>query len=231
MEARFAANRSAKLPRSLCGITVDILGVSAASVILMNGRNNAPVCSSDVMANKLDDLQHTLGEGPSPEAFAGRSVVYEPDLAHQMPQRWLQFTPLAIELGMAGVFAFPLQVGSNCLGVLTVYQNSAGHLSSAQEIDGLILADTLATSMLRIRPEGDFEVLARTTMDEGSHRAEFHQASGMIAVQLGVDVSDAAVRIRAYAFGTGRSVAFVARDIVDGRLRLDDDRPSRDTLV
>jgi hypothetical protein len=41
---------------------------------------------------------------------------------------------------------------------------------------------------------------------------------------LEIPVSDAAVRIRAHAFGAHRSVADVAGDIVEGRLRLDNDR-------
>jgi len=223
--ATFARNRTAKPPRSICGLSLDILGVAATCVTLMNDRNSAPVCASDERAGRLDDLQYTVGEGPSPEAFAGRSIVSEPDLARQVPQRWQHFTPLALELGMAGVFAFPLQVGDSCVGVLTAYMAAAGPLSEDQEADGLIVADTIARSMLRIRPEGDFEILAGTTAREGAHRAEFHQASGMIAVQLGVGVSEAAVRIRAYSFGADRAVSEVAGDIVAGRLRLDNDQP------
>lgn len=223
--AHFAANRIAKPPRSLCSLSVDILGVSATCVTLMNTRNSTPVCASDERVVRLDDLQYTVGEGPSPEAFAARSMVSEPDLADQVPQRWQHFTPMAIELGMAGVFAFPLQVGESCVGVLTAYQDVAGPLSKEQESNGLLVADTIARSMLRTRPEGDFEILAGSNGGEGAHRAEFHQAVGMIAVQLGVGVSEAALRIRAHAFGAERPVADVAGDVVAGSLRLDNDRP------
>jgi hypothetical protein len=227
--AQFAANRVAKPPKSLCGLSADILGMSAICVTLMNNQNSAPVCASDGRAGRLDDLQYTVGEGPSPEAFAERSLVSEPDLA-QEPQRWRHFTPAAIELGIASVFAFPLHVGDSCLGVLTAYQDVAGPLSKNQESDGLLVADTIAKSMLRMRPEGDFEILAGT-VGEGAHRAEFHQASGMIAVALEIPVSEAAVRIRAHAFGADRPVADVAGDIVAGRLRLDNDRPGSEFEV
>jgi hypothetical protein len=131
-------------------------------------------------------------------------------------------------MGTLGVFAFPLQVGTSCVGVLTVYQNLAGSLSPEQEADGLVVADTIARSMLRIRPEGDFEALAKGGFfDGGAHRAEFHQASGMTAVQLGIDVSEAAVRIRAYAYVEDRTVAEVATDIVGRRLQLADDAVGR----
>jgi hypothetical protein len=127
-------------------------------------------------------------------------------------------------MGTLGVFAFPLHVGTSCFGVFTVYQNAAGSLSPNQEADGLVVADAIARSMLTIKPEGDFEALAAGgASDGGAHRAEFHQASGMIAVQLGVDVSEAAVRIRAHAYVEDRTVAEVATEIVGGRLRLDDD--------
>jgi hypothetical protein len=121
------------------------------------------------------------------------------------------------------VFAFPLHVGASYVGVLTLYQNRPGVLSPTQAADGLVVADTIARSMLRIKPEGDFEVLSGNGSDHGAHRAEFHQASGMIAVQLGIHISEAAVRIRAHAYATDRTVAEVAADIVERRLRLVDD--------
>lgn len=229
--ALFAANRVAKPRRSLCGLSLEILGVAATCVTLMNHQNSTPVCASDERVIRLDDLQYTVGEGPSPEAFAGRSMVSEPDLARQVPHRWQHFTPLAVELGMAGVFAFPLQVGDDCVGVLTAYQDVAGPLSKDQETAGHIVADTIARSVLRLRPEGDFEILANAASGDAAHRAEFHQASGMLAVQLGVDVSEAAVRIRAHAFGAARPVADVAGDIVAGILRLHNDRPGSESGV
>ena len=220
----FAANRAAGQPRSVCSVSVDLLDVSATCVTLMNGRNSTPVCASDDRATRLDDLQYSLGEGPSPDAYSHRTPIYEPDIAGNSPSRWQQFGPSAVGMGILGVFAFPLQVGTSCVGVLTVFQDTVGSLSPNQEADGLAVADTLARSMLTIRPEGDFEALATGgASDGGAHRAEFHQASGMIAVQLGIDVSEAAVRIRAHAYVEDRTVAEVATEIVGRRLRLDDD--------
>jgi hypothetical protein len=48
-----------------------------------------------------------------------------------------------------------------------------------------------------------------------------HQASGMIAVQLGVGVGEALVRLRAYAFANDRRLTEVAADVVGRRLRFD----------
>jgi hypothetical protein len=43
----------------------------------------------------------------------------------------------------------------------------------------------------------------------------------MVAVQLGVGVDEALLRLRAHAFITDRLVADVARDVVTRRLRFD----------
>jgi hypothetical protein len=49
-------------------------------------------------------------------------------------------------------------------------------------------------------------------------RREVHQASGMVAAQLRIDVDDALVVLRAHAFAHGRSVRDVAGDVVERRL-------------
>ena len=51
-----------------------------------------------------------------------------------------------------------------------------------------------------------------------SDRAEVHQATGMILVQLGVPAQEAFVRLRGYAFAARRPLAEVARDVVARRL-------------
>ena len=53
-----------------------------------------------------------------------------------------------------------------------------------------------------------------------SHRAEIDQATGMLTEQLGVSITDAFVRLRAYAYASDLQLADVARDIVARRLRL-----------
>jgi hypothetical protein len=57
--------------------------------------------------------------------------------------------------------------------------------------------------------------------DDATDRSEIHQAQGMVMVQLGTDLATAMVRLRAHAYGGGRRLGEVARDIVSGRLRLD----------
>lgn len=223
----FAGHRSSGRHDSLCTSSVKVLGVAAAGVTLMSGRQSGPVCSSDRRARELDELQFSLGEGPSPDAFATRRPAMAPDLENETRGRWPSFTPPALESGTHGVFAFPLQVGTGCIGVLTLYQDRAGDLTAGQAADVLVVADVIARSMLAIQSRNEPGLLASELTDEEAHRAEVHQATGMVAVQLGVDVSEAALRLRAHAFATARSVSSVARDVVARQLRIGDDGPNR----
>jgi hypothetical protein len=220
--ALFADRTTTVPPRSLCSTSAAALDVSSAGLTLMNGDHSSPVCSSDRLAGVLDELQFALGEGPCPDAFQSRAPVFEPDLEHAYAGRWPHFGPPAVDSGARGVFAFPLNSGANCIGVLTLYQKTAGDLTSDQAADGPLVAAALVRSMLTIQSaSGDH--LATQLVDIEAHRSEVHQATGMVAVQLGITVPDAAVRLRAFAYAGDRSVSAVARDVVERRLRLGDD--------
>ena len=47
-------------------------------------------------------------------------------------------------------------------------------------------------------------------------------ATGMLAAQLRISLDDAFIRLRAHAFGQGRSLLAVARDVLDRRIALDE---------
>ncbi len=221
--ALFADRTAARPMRSLCSTSVAALDVSSAGLTLMSGDHSSPVCASDARAGVLDELQFALGEGPCPDAYQSRAPVFEPDLEHASAERWPQFTPPAVDSGARGVFAFPLHSGANCIGVLTLYQDSAGDLTPDQAADGPLVAEALVRSMLTIQSASGPDFLASELIDVDAHRAEVHQATGMVAVQLGIAVPDAAVRLRASAYASNRSVAALAREIVERRVRLGND--------
>ena len=208
---------------TFCTASADVLGVASAGVALMSGRHNAPVCHSDGRSLALAEAQFSLGEGPSLDAFATREVVHEPDLEYPQVARWPMFTATALELGTRGVFALPLNAGQRCIGVLTLYHDVAGPLTPTQAADGPVVADMVARAVLEAQSNSTTGLLSDDLDDTARHRAEVHQASGMVAVQLGMAVADAEARLRAHAYAENRSVADVARDIVERRLRLDDD--------
>ena len=223
------ARHAATLPSArLCGVCVDVLEVAGAGVTLMSRINSGPVCSSNERTGLLENLQFSLGEGPCQDAHTSGQPVFEPDLQHMRANRWPNYTTPALAIGASGVFAFPLRSGNGRIGVLTLYQDRPGALSDEQTSDSLLMADILAETILTLQARNTSEVLSIDLIDDTAHRAEVHQATGIVAVQLGVDVAEALVRVRAYAYAHDRQVAAVAADIVARRLQLISDRPRQE---
>jgi ANTAR domain len=178
------------------------------------------------VSKQLAVLQLTLGEGPLLDASASGGPVLASDLADgESGTRWPAFAPAASQAGAAAVFAFPLVVGAIRAGVLGLYRDRPGPLSDFQLGDALVFADTATMLLLDAQdraaggigpgagPGGQPAGLA-------THRAEIDQATGMLTEQLGVSITDAFVRLRAYAYVNDLQLVDVARAIVARRLRL-----------
>jgi hypothetical protein len=206
----------------LCRVCADFTGVTGAGIMLMAGDvHRGSVCTTDVTSSLLAQLQFDLGEGPCVDAYRQDRPVFEPDLVAPGESRWLAFSGPAIEAGARAVFGFPLQVGAVRLGALHLYNDTPGNLSDDQYVDALVMADVAAQSILLLQAHAPPGALALELESDANFQYVVHQASGMVAAQLEITVSQALIRLRAHAFGNGRSLTQVAREIVGGRLRFD----------
>jgi hypothetical protein len=125
-----------------------------------------------------------------------------------------------VAAGARAIFGFPLRVGGARLGAVNLYRDRAGPLSDDQHADALVMADVAARWVLDVQAGAPEGTLAATLANEADFHYVVHNAAGMVSVQLGVSVTDALIRLRAHAFGSGRPIADVARDVVAGALRL-----------
>jgi hypothetical protein len=190
--------------------------------MLMSGdTQRGSVCSSNDVSALIEDLQYTLGEGPCVDAYRHDRPVLEPDLANPVTARWLAFTPPAVAAGAQAIFGFPVQVGTIRLGALNLYRDAPGALSDDQHADALVMADVAARAVLAAQAKAPPAELAAELEKGGNFRFVVHQASGMVAAQLGIGVGEALVRLRAYAFANDRLLSDVAEDVVARRLRLE----------
>jgi hypothetical protein len=202
--------------------------LAAAGVGLSMSRDHdprEPVLASAPAAEELEELQFTLGQGPCIDAVACRGPVLVPDLVLPDSQwRWPQFAPAAAERGVRGMFAFPVAVGAALVGVLGVYRFHAGPLSAAELADGFVFADTLLMLALDERSgiiQGHDSEAGHpgTGTPVPMRRAQVHQATGMVAAQLGVGVPDALAALRARAYVTGQRLSDLAVDVLARRVR------------
>jgi hypothetical protein len=210
----------------LSEVCADVAGMSGAGIMLMAGDEpQGSLCSSNEVSNLIEELQFTLGEGPCVDAFHHGRPVLEPDLVDPVTPRWLAFTPPVVEAGARAAFGFPLQVGSVRLGALNLYRDRPGPLSDEQYADALVLAGVAARAVLAVQAQAPPGMLAAELEEGANFRFVVHQASGMVAVQLGVSVGEALLRLRSYAFGNDRLLAEVAEEVVGRQLRFGDYRP------
>src|SRR5438552_9370033 len=205
----------------LCRGCVKIVGVDGAGVMLMSGDiPRGSLCSTNEVSHLIEELQYTLGEGPCVDAYQQDQVVTEPDLAEPVTRRWPAFTPPAVQAGARAVFRFPLRAGTVRLGALNLYRDWPGPLTGDQHADALVVADVAARWVLEAQAGAPPGTVAEELEAGADFHFAVHNAAGMVSAQEGISVTEALIRLRAFAFSSDRPLAEVAEDVIARRLRL-----------
>ena len=205
----------------LCRACPPIVGVNGAGVMLMSGDiPRGSLCSTDEVSQLIEELQYTLGEGPCVDAYQQDQVVAEPDLADPVTPRWPAFTPPAVQAGVRAVFGFPLRAGTVRLGALNLYRDWPGPLTGDQHADALVVADVAARWVLEAQAGAPPDTVAEELEAGADFHFAVHNAAGMVSAQEGISVTEALIRLRAFAFSSDRPLADVAEDVIARRLRL-----------
>lgn len=214
-----AANGPDPMPE-LCRVCARALAVPGVSLMVMGDDGPAPLAWSSEVGRRLEDIQHTLGEGPCVDAHRSGAGVSEPDLRSPQPGRWTAFGPAAVAAGAVSILSVPLRVGAVRVGALTLHGVAPGDLAHVGDGDAAAAADVAVHAILAAQSGAGEDRLGDDLQVLTDYSAAIHQASGMVSVQLGIGVGEALVRLRAHAFVTGRPLAEVSADIVARRLRL-----------
>ena len=213
-------------PLRICQASVDALPVDGAAITMMTDADRQePVCASDEVAGRIDELQFSLGEGPCVEAFSSGRPVLIPDLQDGIDHRWPVFSVNARRTAARGLYVLPLQMGAIKVGVMDLYSLAPGPLAHDQLAGALRVADAALWTLLGRRGGAtlDGAVSKLSTSDSPLHRAVVHQATGMVVAQADVSAETALAMLRAFAFAHERSVDEVAGDVVARRLRLEEE--------
>nr|WP_275410177.1 ANTAR domain-containing protein [Streptomyces sp. SID14478] len=192
-------------------------------------------------ARVFSDLQFTCGEGPSVDSAHYCSVVRVDNLSTVREDRWPALT--ATDTGpVKAIFCFPLRIGALRIGVLTLTRASPGSLTGDDNQDAHLLAQALTRYCLNRSPPP-----SGTSEEDPAHphpggdppgfleandpleRAEIHQATGMLSVQLRTGLGDALVLLRAHAYTSGMPLDEVAHAVITHRLSLGDRPHDNDT--
>jgi hypothetical protein len=212
-----------ELLQRICLAVVEGLPAFGSGISVMTADGTRGVCAaSDPASEGIEELQFVLGEGPCIDAFAERRPVLTADLSETANHRWPVYAAAAQKAGIRAVFAFPLQVGAARLGVMDIFRERTGALTTDQLRTALTFAAVTVEALLDMQQDGLTHDDSGTPALDVGRRAELFQAQGMVMMQLGVSISEALVRMRAHAYAENRRLDDVARDIVNRRLRLDE---------
>ncbi|RAU96618.1 antitermination regulator [Mycobacterium colombiense] len=229
LRAAVDGRRGTEAADRLCEACVVLLDVDAAAIsIIFDGASTGTLGASGEPARRYDELQFILGEGPCLDSVALRIPVLVVDLADPEEARWPVYGPAMLSHQIRGVYAIPVVVAGEFVGALDLFSARPGPLPG-DELTGAVAAAELAGIPLLDLLDADLQAaVADPNSDAWAElhalgRAEVSQATGMLVAQLEVEPAEALIRLRGHAYATGRSATDVARDILDGRLRLEAD--------
>jgi hypothetical protein len=224
---------------AICDTAERLTGADGAAVAVLasSGEVRELVHATDALAQQIDELQFTLGEGPCLDAYRRNEAQLCAELDdREYAQRWPLFTAESAALGAAAIFAFPVPGELHPMGVLELHRRTVGPLT-ARELES---AQMCATA-IRVALEANWHAqvvrsgsvaaaveaatlhgIAAPAPEDSFTRSQVHVAAGMVAVQLKVPGQDGLARLRAYAYTNRRSVVAVAAEVVSRRLSLQD---------
>ena len=206
----------------VCLACAGVPALTGAGIILSSGGEiRTSLGKSDRVEGVIEEAQFTFGEGPCVDAARYSRPVHEPDISGAGRVRWPIFSARVAEVGVAAVFAVPLQVGATHLWAMNLYRDRPGPLSHQQITDVLAIAELVAHTLIALQADAPAGALAPALADL-PFRAQVHQATGMISAQLEVNMAEALVRLRGYAYTEDRPVDEVAGRVVARILRFDD---------
>jgi hypothetical protein len=201
---------------------VDSLDLTGGGISMVTASGNrGVVCATDDVSARIEDLQFTLGEGPCIDAVAAGAPVLIGDLDEfggTGPARWPAFMEAAAAAGVRAAFAFPLRIGAISVGALDLYRDRPGDLTADQLGAALMAADVAGVALMHLDTSSD-DAFDGDLGTRSTYQLQVHQATGMVQVQLGITTEEAFLALKARAFASGRSVADVASDVVQRRLR------------
>lgn len=214
--------RDPKEPLSgrLCDAYRELAGVDAAALTVhYETSHRVTLSTTNDVAQRLEDLQDVVGEGPGHTAAASGQVEVcaVPGTASS---RWSMFIEAAQDIVEPTVIhAVPMRPRLDVLGVITLYQSSRPDPLSLERSQLQFLANVVGAVLL-----GEADASSGETSGPWLSRATVHQATGMVIAQLGVSPDDALAVLKAHAYGQQTTLDEVATAVVARRVEFSTQR-------
>ncbi len=199
-----------------------LLGVSAAGVILADGKCGLSVAAaSSERSRLLEVFAVAIDAGPCVDCVrTGRAVISTDLTTTEAYERWPRFAAGAAEAGFQAVHALPMRLRDEVVGVLTLLHVAPHILGAADERLGRALADAATIGLLHERALRHAETVSEQLQGALDSRVVIEQAKGTLAQQADVSPDEAFTLLRACARGRGIRLTELARQVVQRRVDL-----------
>jgi hypothetical protein len=219
------------LPVRLARACARMLPVDGAGLSLIDTtQQRVPLGGSSDIAEVAERLQFTVGAGPCIAAQQTRQPVFA--VEEELRRRW----PLYAELLFGAtpyraVVALPLQPGVAGIGAIDLY------FARHDDVLELDVFEALAVGELVTSTLSEATVWSSWTPADGpdwmhgpapQRRADVWEAMGKVSVDLEVPAAEALTLLRAFAYGSGRTLDDLAGDLLAGTVSTADLRPGDD---
>lgn len=200
---------------SLTERCVELLGVTAAGIMLTDERDSLQVVAASTERTRLLELfQLQTEQGPCLDCFRSGEPVSVTDL--RSVDRWPHFTAAAEEVGFASVHALPMRLRTEVIGALNLFHTEPGALDEDKYRIGKALADIATIGLLQQRAIQHRDSLTEQLQTALNSRILIEQAKGTLSERLGMEVSEAFTLLRSEARSRNRRLSEFAKAVLDG---------------
>ncbi|MFS8096945.1 GAF and ANTAR domain-containing protein [Lentzea alba] len=197
---------------------VTTLGVDAAGILLVDQQGELRVvgASSDrARVLELFELQHR--QGPCMECYLTSEPVSVTGFTER-PQRWPEFSSVAVSAGFGSVHALPMRLREQTVGALNLFSVTEDALSESRVRVARAMADVATIGLLQAQIISRRELLAGQLQNALQSRVLIEQAKGVLAERLQIGMSDAFHALRRYSRSHRLHLSSVAEDVVAGTI-------------
>jgi GAF domain-containing protein len=198
---------------------IPLLAVEAAAVVVANSKDGLEVLSATNPAVHELEAQHLRrGQSPCAQAYHEAAPALVDDLQAD-GSSWPEFTRDALSRGYRALYAVPLRLRSESIGVLDLFRVAPGPLLRLDLHAGQALADMATIAVLHHRALHEAQQRISQLDTALTSRIIIEQAKGRLLERGALPSTDEAfARLRSYARRTNQRLTDVAHAVMNDHI-------------
>ena len=212
-EIIYQGSESSEVYAAICvAATLVVNGCDHASLLVSHGGRYITVGASDRIAQRIDDMERIVGDGPCVDAIEEETPQIETDLT--TPNQWPHLAArLVAETPVRGAMGFRILVDRRKTGALNLFSDKPNVFDTESAGQAVVLASFASVAVNAVAAGEDVSTLRRGLL---SNR-EIGKAVGMLMMLNGVDEHEAFDVLRRYSQDLNIKLADVARTVIEHR--------------